>query len=223
MDSPGHLIWVVPSNPIWGAHNPRRSVVWLPLALSQRASFLRLAPLLVPGCGALFLALGGLASVSSLFCSPADRLEAANNRLGPCATASVPAPLLLRTALLEWFAGVGTMSHAFRHHGVRTHAQAEQDELKQRVLRHFFPLSVLVSGVFDSFLLPLVASVLIAAGIPCQPVAPPSCFPTSDGRGTSNAIDCLRYCVSRTSTSTRHDPWWALHLTAHPDGGLPLP
>ena len=64
------------------------------------------------------------------------------------------------------------MSHAFRHHGVRTHAQAEQDELKQRVLRHFFPLSVLVSDVFDSFLLPLAASVLIAAGIPCQPVAP---------------------------------------------------
>ena len=84
----------------------------------------------------------------------------------------MPAPLLLRTVLLEWFAGVGTMSHAFRHHGVRTHAQAEQDELKQRVLRHFFPLSVLVSDVFDSFLLPLVASVLIAAGIPCQPVAP---------------------------------------------------
>jgi hypothetical protein len=144
----------------------------LPLNLSQRALLLSLAPPLVPGCGALFLALGGSASVSSLFCSPADRLEAANNRLGPRATASVPAPLLLRTVLLEWFAGVGTMSHAFRHHGVRTHAQAEQDELKQRVLRHFFPLSVLVSDVFDSFLLPLVASVLIAAGIPCQPVAP---------------------------------------------------
>ena len=153
--------------------------MWSPLALSQRASFLSLAPPLVPPTAALSLcahcvksALGELASVSSLFCSPADRLEAANNRLGPCATASVPAPLLLRTALLEWFAGVGTMSHAFRHHGVRTHAQAEQDELKQRVLRHFFPLSVLVSDVFDSFLLPLAASVLIAAGIPCQPVAP---------------------------------------------------
>ena len=55
----------------------------------------------------------------------------------------MPAPLLSRTALLEWFAGVGTMSHAFQHHGVRTHAQAEQDELKQRVLRHFIPLSAL--------------------------------------------------------------------------------
>ena len=31
---------------------------------------------------------------------------------------------------------------------------------------------MLVSDVFDSFILPLVASVLIAAGIPCQPVAP---------------------------------------------------
>ena len=70
------------------------------------------------------------------------------------------------------FAGVGTMSHAFRHPSVRTHAQAELGELKQRVLRHFFPLSELVSDVFDSFILPLAASVLIAAGIPCQPVAP---------------------------------------------------
>ena len=64
------------------------------------------------------------------------------------------------------------MSHAFRHPSVRTHAQAELGELKQRVLRHFFPLSELVSDVFDSFILPLAASVLIAAGIPCQPVAP---------------------------------------------------
>ena len=76
-----------------------------------------------PGCGALSLTLGKTASVPSLFCSLADRPEAANNGLAPQAMASVPAPLLLRTALLEWFAGIGTMPHAFRHHGVRTHTQ----------------------------------------------------------------------------------------------------
>ena len=133
----GHPIWVAPSHPIWSSRATRSGALTTTddLSCGRRWYYpnvlcFSLSLPSVPGCGALALALGKMASVSSLFCSPADRLEAANSRLAPQATENVPAPLLPRTALLEWFGGVGTISHAFRDYGVRTHAQAELGELK---------------------------------------------------------------------------------------------
>ena len=46
--------------------------------------------------------------------------------------------------------GIGTIEHAFLHHGVRTEKLSEDNILKQRVLRDRFPAAELVSRAGSS-------------------------------------------------------------------------
>ena len=70
------------------------------------------------------------------------------------------------------YSGVGTFEHAFLHHGVPAEKLSEDNILKQRVLRHRFPTADLSDRAGSSGSTIRAPSVLIAAGLPCQPFAP---------------------------------------------------
>ena len=70
------------------------------------------------------------------------------------------------------YSGVDTLEHAFLHHGVPTEKLSEDNILKQRVLRHRFPAADLADRAGWSGSTIRSPSVLVAAGLPCQPFAP---------------------------------------------------
>ena len=70
------------------------------------------------------------------------------------------------------YSGVGTFEHAFLHHGVPAEKLSEDNILKQRVLRHRFPTADLSDRAGSSGSTIRAPSVLVAAGLPCQPFAP---------------------------------------------------
>ena len=76
------------------------------------------------------------------------------------------------SAVIEWFAGVGTISLAFAHRGSRVAALCEQDAHKVRLNAVVHPGAIPVLDARLPCPIPDEAIVHVAAGLPCQPVAP---------------------------------------------------
>ena len=76
------------------------------------------------------------------------------------------------SAVIEWFAGVGTISLAFAHRGSRVAALCEQAPHKVRLNAVVHPDAVPVLDARLPCPIPKESFVHVAAGLPCQPVAP---------------------------------------------------
>ena len=76
------------------------------------------------------------------------------------------------SAVVEWFSGVGTIALAFAHRGSRVAALCEQDPHKVRLNAVVHPNAVPVLDARLPCPIPAESIVHVAAGLPCQPVAP---------------------------------------------------
>ena len=76
------------------------------------------------------------------------------------------------SAAIEWFAGVGTLAHAYAHRCARVAVLCEQSSAKQRINAALHPDAALTLDADSPFPIPDEPIIHFSAGLPCQPVAP---------------------------------------------------